>query len=60
LWLENLLLPFGLAALIVVALDFIYQWIKTRDKDPQLCFWAFRHNRWIGLIIFAGILLALR
>ncbi|MDR6628181.1 4-hydroxybenzoate polyprenyltransferase [Acinetobacter lwoffii] len=60
LWLENLLLPFGLAALIVVALDFIYQWIKTRDKDPQLCFWAFRHNRWIGLTIFAGILLALR
>ncbi|MRA03394.1 4-hydroxybenzoate octaprenyltransferase [Acinetobacter lwoffii] len=59
LWLENLLLPFGLAALIVVALDFIYQWIKTRDKDPQLCFWAFRHNRWIGLIIFAGIFLAL-
>ncbi|ENU16307.1 4-hydroxybenzoate octaprenyltransferase [Acinetobacter lwoffii] len=60
LWLENLLLPFGLAALIVVALDFIYQWIKTRDRDPQWCFWAFRHNRWIGLIIFAGILLALR
>jgi len=60
LWLENLLLPFGLAALIVVALDFIYQWFKTRDKNPHLCFWAFRHNRWIGLIIFAGILLALR
>ena len=59
LWLENLLFPFGLAALIVVAIDFIYQWIKTRNKDPQLCFWAFRHNRWIGLIIFAGILLAL-
>ncbi|EKE24549.1 MAG: hypothetical protein ACD_6C00092G0003 [uncultured bacterium] len=60
LWLENLLIPFGLAALIVVALDFIYQWFKTRDKNPYLCFWAFRHNRWIGLIIFAGILLALR
>lgn len=59
LWLENLLFPFGLAALIVVALDFIYQWFKTRDKNPQLCFWAFRHNRWIGLIIFAGIFLAL-
>lgn len=59
LWLENLLLPFGLAALIVVALDFIYQWLKTRDKDPQLCFWAFRHNRWTGFIIFAGIFLAL-
>lgn len=60
LWLENLLIPFGLAALIVVALDFIYQWFKTQDKNPHLCFWAFRHNRWIGLIIFAGILLALR
>jgi len=60
LWLENLLIPFGLAALIVVALDFIYQWFKTRDRNPHLCFWAFRHNRWIGLIIFAGILLALR
>ncbi|WP_441366618.1 4-hydroxybenzoate octaprenyltransferase [Acinetobacter lwoffii] len=60
LWLENLLIPFGLAALIVVALDFIYQWFKTRDKNPHLCFWAFRHNRWVGLIIFAGILLALR
>ncbi|KGH47729.1 4-hydroxybenzoate polyprenyltransferase [Acinetobacter idrijaensis] len=59
LWLENLLLPFGLAALIVVALDFIYQWFKTRDKNPHLCFWAFRHNRWIGFIIFSGIFLAL-
>lgn len=59
LWLENLLLPFGLAALIVVALDFIYQWIKTRDRDPQWCFWAFRHNRWVGLLIFCGIFMAL-
>ncbi|MCO8096232.1 4-hydroxybenzoate octaprenyltransferase [Acinetobacter lwoffii] len=59
LWLENLLIPFGLAALIVVALDFIYQWFKTRDKNPHLCFWAFRHNRWIGFIIFSGIFLAL-
>ncbi|WP_216934422.1 MULTISPECIES: 4-hydroxybenzoate octaprenyltransferase [unclassified Acinetobacter] len=60
LWLENLLVPFGLLALLLVAADFIYQWFKTRDKNPQMCFWAFRHNRWIGLIIFAGILLALR
>lgn len=60
LWLENLLIPFGLLALLLVAADFIYQWFKTRDKNPQLCFWAFRHNRWIGLIIFVGILFALR
>ncbi len=38
---------------------FIYQWSKTKDKDPQRCFWAFRHNRWVGLIIFVGIVLAL-
>lgn len=60
LWLENLLIPFGLLALLLVAADFIYQWFKIRDKNPQLCFWAFRHNRWIGLIIFVGILFALR
>ena len=59
LWLENLLIPFGLAALLVVVTDFIYQWSKTKDKDPQRCFWAFRHNRWVWLIIFVGIVLAL-
>ncbi|MBP8013459.1 MAG: 4-hydroxybenzoate octaprenyltransferase, partial [Acinetobacter sp.] len=57
LWLENLLIPFGLAALLVVVADFIYQWRKTKDKDPLRCFWAFRHNRWVGLIIFVGIVL---
>jgi len=28
-------------------------WI--RDRDPQQCFRAFRHNHWLGLSIFAGI-----
>ncbi|MGC3819998.1 4-hydroxybenzoate octaprenyltransferase [Acinetobacter sp. G11] len=59
LYLENLLMPFGLIALLCVAADFIYQWSKTRDRDPQRCFWAFRHNRWVGVMIFAGIFLAL-
>jgi len=59
LYLENLLLPFGLIALIFVGLDFIYQAIKTKERDPQICFWAFRHNRWVGMIIFAGISLEL-
>jgi len=45
--------------LLAVAIDFIYQWSKTRDKDPQRCFWAFRHNRWVGLMIFLGIFAAL-
>lgn len=59
LWIENLLVPFGLMGLLAVAIDFIYQWSKTRDKDPQRCFWAFRHNRWVGLMIFLGIFAAL-
>ncbi|MCH7337476.1 4-hydroxybenzoate octaprenyltransferase [Acinetobacter sp. NIPH 2699] len=57
LYLENLLIPFGLIALFVVAADFVYQAIKTKDRDPQICFWAFRHNRWVGMIIFIGIFL---
>lgn len=59
LYLENLLFPYGLIALLVVVADFIYQWTKTNDRDPQRCFWAFRHNRWVGLIIFVGIFVAL-
>lgn len=59
LYIEQLLFPFGFIALLVVIADFIYQWTKTRDRDPQRCFWAFRHNRWIGLIIFVGIFIGL-
>lgn len=58
LWLEHILVPFGLIALVLVVVDFIYQWTKTRDKDPQWCFWAFRHNRWVGVMIFMGIFIA--
>ena len=42
---------------ILVAFDFVYQTVKTKDRNPQVCFWAFRHNRWVGLIIFLGIFL---
>lgn len=28
-------------------------WI--RDRDPAQCFRAFRHNHWLGLAVFAGI-----
>ncbi|AYO54993.1 4-hydroxybenzoate octaprenyltransferase [Acinetobacter wuhouensis] len=58
LYLENILIPIGLIALLLVIADFIYQWTKTKDRDPQWCFWAFRHNRWVGLIIFVGIFIA--
>ncbi len=59
LLIEDLLMPFGLIALAAVGADFIYQWKKTKDRNPQLCFWAFRHNRWVGLMIFNGIFAAL-
>ena len=59
LWLESLLIPFGLIALLGVGFDFIYQWTRTKSKNPQQCFWAFRHNRWVGLIIFIGIFISL-
>ncbi|TCB66850.1 4-hydroxybenzoate octaprenyltransferase [Acinetobacter sp. ANC 4178] len=59
LFLEQLLMPFGMLALILVAGDFIFQAVKTKDRDPQICFWAFRHNRWVGMIIFMGIFLEL-
>lgn len=59
LYQEGLLFPYAIIALLIALFDFIYQWIKTRDRDPQQCFWAFRHNRWIGLIIFAGIFFSL-
>ena len=59
LYLENILIPFGLIALLVVSADFIYQWTRTNERNPEQCFWAFRHNRWVGLIIFLGIFVAL-
>ena len=31
-----------------------YWWI--RNRDPEACFKAFRHNNWIGAAIFAGLL----
>ncbi|AXY57382.1 4-hydroxybenzoate octaprenyltransferase [Acinetobacter chinensis] len=55
----EILFPYGFIALLIVVADFIFQWTKTRKKDPQLCFWAFRHNRWVGIIIFIGIFIAL-
>lgn len=59
LYLENLLFPYGLLALVAVAIDFIYQYKQTHDRDPQRCFKTFLHNRWVGMMIFIGIVLAL-
>lgn len=58
LYIENLFFPFGLIALLAVAVDFIYQWTQTKDRVPMRCFKTFLHNRWVGVMIFVGIVAA--
>ena len=59
-FLRESLMPVAGAGLLVVLALFVYQWLKTRDRVPAHTFWAFRHNRWVGLVIWLGILLAYR
>ncbi|CAN5668344.1 4-hydroxybenzoate octaprenyltransferase [soil metagenome] len=42
----------GIAALLVV-----YEFAIARHRDRDACFRAFRHNHWIGAVIFVGIAL---
>jgi 4-hydroxybenzoate polyprenyltransferase len=35
----------------------IWQQYLIKDRDPALCFKAFLNNNWIGLVLFAGLLL---
>ncbi|MEH6358008.1 MAG: 4-hydroxybenzoate octaprenyltransferase [Pseudomonadales bacterium] len=45
------------AGLIASALLFIYHQYLIKDRKGDLCFKAFLHNHWVGLVIFLGILL---
>ena len=42
----------GWAAAVLIAL-YHYALIRTRDRER--CFRAFRHNQWVGLAVFAGV-----
>ncbi len=42
------------AGLAVAAVLVAFQYRMIRNRDPQDCFRAFRHNNWIGAVIFAG------
>jgi len=42
----------GVAAVLMV----YHQWL-ARDRDAEGCFAAFRHNHYIGMVIFIGIIL---
>lgn len=52
------LMPVAGVALAIVAVDFVYQLWRIRKRQPEQTFWAFRHNRYIGLVIWLGIALA--
>lgn len=59
MWREHLLNVFSSTMLLLIAADFSYQYYKTRNREPALTFWAFRHNRWIGPMVFVVVLLGL-
>jgi 4-hydroxybenzoate polyprenyltransferase len=43
---------------MAVAVGFaLYHYILIRDRDRMRCFAAFRHNNWLGAVVFAGIAL---
>jgi 4-hydroxybenzoate polyprenyltransferase len=47
----------GLAAATLLG---IYHQYLIRDRDPDDCLRAFRHNNWLGLCVFLGLLLDYR
>lgn len=49
--------PYSLSLVIVAGLFCYQQWL-IRQRQPQLCFQAFLHNNWVGLVIFVGIMLS--
>jgi 4-hydroxybenzoate polyprenyltransferase len=55
-WQMGLRWPFaaGLAVAAGIAV-YHYTLIRNRERDP--CFYAFRHNNWLGAAVFAGLAL---
>ena len=43
------------AGLGVAGAMMLYHWLLIRDRGHEGCFRAFRHNNWVGVVIFAGI-----
>ena len=46
------------AGLAVAAAMMLYHYTLIRGRSREGCFRAFRHNNWVGLSIFAGIVLS--
>ncbi|WP_292987834.1 4-hydroxybenzoate octaprenyltransferase [Nitrosomonas sp.] len=45
------------AGLIAATVLMGYQYTLIRNRDRALCFKAFLHNNWVGMVVFAGIAL---
>ncbi|MEO0435946.1 MAG: 4-hydroxybenzoate octaprenyltransferase [Pseudomonadota bacterium] len=46
--------PFNASLALVVGL-FAYHLYLIRERDEAACFRAFKHNNWVGLLVFLGI-----
>ena len=55
-WLQQMNLVYYAGLLIAVGL-MVYQYRLIRHRDRTLCFKAFLHNNWVGMVIFMGIAL---
>jgi 4-hydroxybenzoate polyprenyltransferase len=45
------------SGLVIVTGLMIYHQFLIRDYDMTMCFYAFKHNHWIGFVILCGIIL---
>ena len=45
------------ARVIAAAVLFMYHQTLIRDRLPEPCFKAFLHNRWVGLVMFLGVVI---
>jgi 4-hydroxybenzoate polyprenyltransferase len=55
-WQQGLRLWF-VAGLAVAAGIAVYHYTLIRHRERDACFYAFRHNNWLGGVIFAGVVL---
>jgi 4-hydroxybenzoate polyprenyltransferase len=49
--------PAYLAGLVVAAAIALYHYTLIRGRERDACFYAFRHNNWLGAAVFGGIAL---
>jgi 4-hydroxybenzoate polyprenyltransferase len=40
---------------VIAAALFVYQQWLIKTRSPEGCFKAFKHNNWVGMVLFLGI-----